>query len=589
MAILADLLDIYTVQTLVERRAKDLGITVVFDPNATTASTTTKQITFPSPSLPVTIKQLDRMYGYMIHETGHHSRPEVFTYMEKSGLSNDHAMLAIFNIIEDQAMERMVGSKYIGDAKALGIGMLEHIHMQDKLLSTKPPSFFSDKEQQKCMAVYDIALQSRLDWDKYGIDSLTKYQTVLPEASVNISSNLVKQGFLDRLSNVLTPKESWELSCDIYKYLYPEADSDVMSKLREVPNNIGKGKSADGKDQQASLSKDDKDKLPDGQTIDDQGNLTYSWKDHKRGEHDRNGMPATIDWTGHKPRKDVVLYPLNKIREVPTNIKGGLGKFAGSLIKIDDNTLANKVRIYIQAKKRINPKNEQYKGRLNRRDLVRLAFPAIDKGDWNKRIFNKFNNKAYKDTAISLVIDWSGSMLGRKMLVAAEAACHLNNIFSNILHVPTSVHAFTTTFEDVVIGDIKRFNDKISTNTMLCKFNSFASYTSGNADGDSLLYIYNNILSPRKEQRKIMIVLSDGAPSDAWYTANNDADSVLIEATKSISSRPNTSLIGIGIQTSAVSRYYKNNRIIHSVSDLNKTLFEVLKEVYDQGLYEHNN
>ena len=199
MAILADLLDIYTVQTLVERRAKDLGITVVFDPNATTASTTTKQITFPSPSLPVTIKQLDRMYGYMIHETGHHSRPEVFTYMEKSGLSNDHAMLAIFNIIEDQAMERMVGSKYIGDAKALGIGMLEHIHMQDKLLSTKPPSFFSDKEQQKCMAVYDIALQSRLDWDKYGIDSLTKYQTVLPEASVNISSNLVKQGFLDRL------------------------------------------------------------------------------------------------------------------------------------------------------------------------------------------------------------------------------------------------------------------------------------------------------------------------------------------------------------------------------------------------------
>ena len=57
MAILADLLDIYTVQTLVERRAKDLGITVVFDPNATTASTTTKQITFPSPSLPVTIKQ----------------------------------------------------------------------------------------------------------------------------------------------------------------------------------------------------------------------------------------------------------------------------------------------------------------------------------------------------------------------------------------------------------------------------------------------------------------------------------------------------------------------------------------------------
>jgi hypothetical protein len=77
-----------------------------------------ERIILPRIRQPVTKEALDNLYGYVIHECGHHSRPEAFDIINAA--KPPDAVCAIYNILEDDGMEREVAQMYGGDAKALG-------------------------------------------------------------------------------------------------------------------------------------------------------------------------------------------------------------------------------------------------------------------------------------------------------------------------------------------------------------------------------------------------------------------------------------------------------------------------------------
>jgi len=201
--------------------------------------------------------------------------------------------------------------------------------------------------------------------------------------------------------------------------------------------------------------------------------------------------------------------------------------------------------------------------------------PAIDGGEWNKKIFYDQRKHTMKDTAIFVLVDWSGSMMGTKMRHAADAAQRLVWCFDRVLNVPVALAAFTDRSSFCDIGYIKKYNTRgITPEEIATRFSQFFGYTSGNNDADAVNWAYHEILK-RKESRKILIVLSDGAPAGSW---KGHADDALKLATSTIDKDKRVELYGVGIMDENVNRYYKNHQVVWDTHDISPCLFNLIKE-----------
>ena len=104
-----------------------------------------------------------------------------------------------------------------------------------------------------------------------------------------------------------------------------------------------------------------------------------------------------------------------------------------------------------------------------------------------------------------------------------------------------------------------------------------------NIDGEAILWACNR-LSKRSESRRILMVISDGAPvDDSTIAANTSSylDNHLKEVIHSIEQKSDIQMIAIGIGHD-VTRYYSNAVTIRDVEDLGNTMFKQLTEVFTQ-------
>lgn len=591
----ASLVEISTLQSMIARRCAGLGLSATFDPGAKTALTTENTITFPTPRLPITKDELDLLYGYMIHETGHHTRREAFDILrslETVGQAGDSPLPVIFGMVEDHAMEREISRYYMGDRKALGKGMLNHIKRQIAYRKTWTKEQINHESVVKGGAAYYICYKAREDWDDISnaIDE-DLYESL--NSSQELIDDLLKEGWVDRIRAAETPKEAFKAANELFVRLFPE-QQDLSNKAQEAVDNEagGKGKQGEqgngdtpGKDGGKEQGGEGAGQGDAGDNDQDSGSkndseVVYDWKhwhhtDHKEHVKDK-GRCARPDWTGHKQSRDqVMLMPDDKINVMKAK-EARTSEYPMNM----ENTaaLANNIRIYIQATSRRKHTPEQYRGKIDKRSISRLAFPPIDGGDWNKRIFYTETKKKYKNTAVAILTDWSGSMIGRKMKIAAQATARLTDVFDRQLHVPVYVSAFSSSYNTVPIAVIKDFNEKLyDPQAIGRRFTWFNSYSSGNADADAVAYVYKQ-LAVRREERKILIVLSDGSPTCSAIGAN--PDSTLKYIIQDIEAIPNVDVLGIGVCSDQVQRYYSNHRVINDVNQLDRALLEVLKEVY---------
>ena len=102
-----------------------------------------------------------------------------------------------------------------------------------------------------------------------------------------------------------------------------------------------------------------------------------------------------------------------------------------------------------------------------------------------------------------------------------------------------------------------------------------------NIDGEALMWA-NSRLKNRQEKRKILIVISDGAPvDDSTLSVNpgNYLEKNLREVIYQIEKNKEVELIAIGIGHD-VSRYYSNAVTIMDVDQLGEVLLEELSEIF---------
>jgi len=220
----------------------------------------------------------------------------------------------------------------------------------------------------------------------------------------------------------------------------------------------------------------------------------------------------------------------------------------------------------------------------------------------NKLTFKKEKEIEFKDTIVSLLIDNSGSMRGRPITVAALCCDILTKTLEKCL-VKTEILGFTTKAwkggksREKWISNGKpsnpgRLNDlrhiiykSADASWRRSKKNLGLLLREGilkeNVDGEALLWAYKRIIK-RREKRKILIVVSDGAPvDDSTLSVNpgNFLEQNLRESINKIESKPDVELIAIGIGHD-VSRYYKRAITIMDVDELGTVLLNELTNIF---------
>ena len=208
----------------------------------------------------------------------------------------------------------------------------------------------------------------------------------------------------------------------------------------------------------------------------------------------------------------------------------------------------------------------------------------------------------FRDTSVSLLVDSSGSMRGRSMTVAAICADIISTTLERC-NVKTEVLGFTTKqwkggesrklwMENGKPENPGRLNDirhiifkSADTPWRRGQKNFGLMLREGllkeNVDGEALIWAHDR-LARRNEQRKILMVISDGAPVDDSTLSTNPTnflDLHLRQVIHSIETQSDINLIAIGIGHD-VTRYYKNAVTIHRAEELGGAMLEQLTDLF---------
>ena len=234
----------------------------------------------------------------------------------------------------------------------------------------------------------------------------------------------------------------------------------------------------------------------------------------------------------------------------------------------------------------------------------------LDSSKLSRIIIDPFHSLSYKmeketkfkDTVVTLLIDNSGSMRGRPISVAAICADILSRTLERC-SVKVEVLGFTTknwkggksrekwNLENKPknpgrLNDLRHIVYKSADKPWRqSKKNLGLMLKEGllkeNIDGEALLWAFKRI-SARKEERKILMIISDGAPVDDSTLSVNSGDYLekhLKQTVKWIEENSNIEILAVGIGHD-VTRYYQRAVKIADVQELGDVMINQLTKLF---------
>ncbi len=286
------------------------------------------------------------------------------------------------------------------------------------------------------------------------------------------------------------------------------------------------------------------------------------------------------------------LETIEEILKLRKNLDQQLIHFKDLIIK-----LANKLQRQLMAKQ-----NRSWDFDLEEGLLDSAKLPRIIIDPYNSLSFKKEKDQEFKDTIVSLLIDNSGSMRGRPITIAALCADILSRTLERC-SVKVEILGFTTKNwkggksreswnKNGKLKNPGRLNDlrhiiykSADSQWRQSKKNLGLMLKEGilkeNIDGEAIMWAYSR-LKKRKEERKILMIISDGAPVDDSTLSVNSGDYLekhLKKVVKFVESKDDIEILAIGIGHD-VSRYYKRAIKITDVQELGDVMIGELSNLF---------
>jgi cobaltochelatase CobT len=206
----------------------------------------------------------------------------------------------------------------------------------------------------------------------------------------------------------------------------------------------------------------------------------------------------------------------------------------------------------------------------------------------NQSVYKTRTDRMEEDTAVTFLVDLSGSMHGRRVEVAqmcaiAFAQCLEGTQISYSIQgfdvdcIPVDASGGSWARKDAnIMYRFKEFDEPLR-KAKACLGNMHNTGMRNNADRDALVYAINDLRS-RPEKRKVLIVLSDGSPA---HSSDYTRQELIRHAKVAIEdgAKVGVQSVGIGIQDNCVTKIYKDNVVVNDINELSGTMFNKLSKL----------
>ena len=406
----------------------------------------------------------------------------------------------------------------------------------------------------------------------------------------------------------LDQKKFNSLISELISNMNLDENLDEEEKKDEEKNNNDKQNKPDNQDKQAKKKEDKQEEMSIDSGMPD---LENEAKESDQAEEDveindssqpdlkkkgRNSL-GDINYKAYTEEFDEIIKAedLENAEEL-TRLRKNLDQ---QLLQLKNfiSKLANKLQRKLLAKQNRSWNFDLEEGLLDASKLSRIIM-----NPFNSLTFKKEKDVEFKDTLVTILIDNSGSMRGKPISVAAICADILSRTLERCA-VKVEILGFTTKHWKGGLSREKwmknekptlpgRLNDlrhiiykSADTPWRQAKNNMGLMLKEGllkeNIDGEALKWAYNK-MNRRKEDRKILMVISDGAPVDDSTLSTNTGDyleSNLKKTVKWIENKTNIELLAIGIGHD-VTRYYNQAVKITDVQDLGDVMVNQLTDLF---------
>ena len=373
-----------------------------------------------------------------------------------------------------------------------------------------------------------------------------------------------------------------------------KSQTDDLESLKEEKNENTQENQNDNKESSPDDGESDKSAIGE-----EEENLGEHSSDTENSYKLKNNLNEIVKYKSFTKEFDEItdaqkICDLKELEKLRLSLDKQVFSFQLLITKI-----ANKLQRKLLAKQNRSWEFNLEEGYLDTSRLARfVANPS------NKLNFKKEKTTDFKDTIVTLLIDNSGSMRGRPITVAALCSDIIARTLERCL-IKVEILGFTTTAwkggrsREKWIHANKpnnpgRLNDlrhiiyknadalwrrsKINLGLLLKE-----GILKENVDGEALLWAHKRLMK-RNEKRRILMVISDGAPvDDSTLSVNpgNYLEKNLMETINMIENNKEIELLAIGIGHD-VSRYYKKAVTINDVDQLGEVLLNELSNIFSK-------
>ncbi|MBE4228719.1 VWA domain-containing protein [Vibrio parahaemolyticus] len=497
-------------------------------------------------------------WGYLAHEAAH-IRHTNFDMVQKA--SSKPIRKALLNIIEDVRIENELAKDYPGTRRSISQVIKYMVDTQQ----------MSIPEQLEPASNLQAWLLFRLRCHFLGQKALTPLYQAIDERV----RKLFPAAAMSRLSAMLTAVPSLASTGEVLKLVdaivamleeesrppQDESDADSGNDIGQDASN-GSNNSSDSQTPETdSSAMVDAAETGDSDNSDQADNLRQALE-ASEAQFEPDTFAQVAEVLSEQAEGHQGVTPLS----LPQAEQAMLGDEAILTLSASESA---QIRARLRGMVQSNQDNRNHAQRHGLRVAThRLA--ASQAGE--SRLFIQRQPRIAPNAAVHLLVDISGSMgkpIGegnRKYFhVANEAALALSMALEGIPGVVPAVSYFPGIHQEVSIALLPKQSVR---HRAAC----FDQKPRGCTPMAQAMWFAANSLLAQKQKRKLMIVLTDGDPDD-WAATHDIVDRCR---------RSGFELLGIGIQTRSVERFFPQSIVINDVKDLKRELFEVTQQLLIQ-------
>ncbi|MBO1387126.1 hypothetical protein BVJ66_01125 [Vibrio cholerae] len=497
-------------------------------------------------------------WGYLAHEAAH-IRHTNFDMVQKA--SSKPIRKALLNIIEDVRIENELAKDYPGTRRSIS-QVIEY--MVDTQQMCVP-------EQLEPASNLQAWLLFRLRCHFLGQKALTPLYQAVDERV----RQLFPAAAMSRLSAMLTAVPSLASTGEVLKLV--DAIVAMLEEESRPPQDESDADSGNDIGQDAS---NDSNNSSDSQTPETDSSATGDFAE--TGDSDNSdqadNLRQALEASAAQFESDTFAQVAEVLSEQAEGHQGvtplSLPQAEQAMLGDEDIlTLSASESAQIRARLRGMVQSSQDSRNHAKRHGLRVAthrLAASQAGE--SRLFIQRQPRIAPNAAVHLLVDISGSMgkpIGegnRKYFhVANEAALALAMALEGIPGVVPAVSYFPGIHQEVSIALLPKQSVR---HRAAC----FDQKPRGCTPMAQAMWFAANSLLAQKQKRKLMIVLTDGDPDD-WAATHDIVDRCR---------RSGFELLGIGIQTRSVEKFFPQSIVINDVKDLKRELFEVTQQLLIQ-------